>query len=105
MNTTLVTALFDLKRHYSPTIFKGVWDKFNKLCDEEVIISVKEVYNEIKRGSDWLLDWADQHYKIFFMSGFIFFFIIWNKTCNKRLLIKSLYKYFYSFSILLRLFI
>lgn len=59
------SALFDLKRYYSPTIFKGVWDKFNKLCDEEIIISVKEVYNEIKRGSDWLIDWADQYYKIF----------------------------------------
>ena len=59
------SALFDLKKNYSPTVFKGLWNRFNKLCDDEVIISVREVYNEIKRGSDWLVDWADQHEKIF----------------------------------------
>lgn len=59
------SALFDLKKNYSPTVFKGLWDKFNKLCDDEVIVSVREVYNEIKRGSDWLVEWADQHGKIF----------------------------------------
>lgn len=59
------SALFDLKRNYSPIVFKGVWEKFNKLCDDEVIISVREVYNEIKRGSDWLVEWATQHQKIF----------------------------------------
>lgn len=52
------SALFDLKKNYSPTVFKG-------LCDEEVIIWVREVYNEIKRGSDWLVEWADQYGKIF----------------------------------------
>jgi hypothetical protein len=59
------SALFDLKKNYSPNVFKGLWDKFNKLCDDEVVISVREVYNEIKRGSDWLIDWADQHEKVF----------------------------------------
>lgn len=59
------SALFDLKRNYSPIVFKGVWEKFNKLCDEEIVISVREVYNEIKRGSDWLVEWAAQHQKIF----------------------------------------
>jgi hypothetical protein len=37
------SALFDLKRNYSPSVFKGVWEKFNKLCEDEVIISVREV--------------------------------------------------------------
>ncbi len=59
------SALFDIKKNYSPTVFKGLWDKFNNLCEDEVIISVKEVYNEIKRGSDWLVEWADKHGKIF----------------------------------------
>ncbi len=59
------SALFDLKKNYSPIVFKGVWEKFNKLCDDEIIISVREVYNEIKRGDDWLIDWADHHDKIF----------------------------------------
>ena len=59
------SALFDLKQNYSPGVFKGLWDKFNRLCHDEVIISVREVYNEIKRGSDWLIDWAEEHEKIF----------------------------------------
>lgn len=59
------SALFDLKRNYPPATFPGVWDKFNKMCDKLKIISVREVYNEIKRGSDWLLDWADKYEKIF----------------------------------------
>ena len=59
------SALFDLKNDYSPTVFKGVWEKFNKLCDDQIVISVREVYNEIKRGSDWLVEWAELHDKIF----------------------------------------
>ena len=59
------SALFDLKKNYPPNVFKGVWDNFHRLCDERIIISVREVYNEIKRGSDWLVEWADQHDKIF----------------------------------------
>jgi hypothetical protein len=60
------SALFDMKRNYPPNVFKGVWEKFNNLCDEQIIISVREVYNEIKRGSDWLVEWADKHNKIFY---------------------------------------
>jgi len=59
------SALVDLKMHYRPTVFKGVWEKFNKLCDDEVVISVREVLNEIKRGSDWLVEWAEQRPKVF----------------------------------------
>src|ERR1700735_4746867 len=59
------SALFDLKRNYPPNVFAGVWGNFNKMCAETQIISVREVYNEIKRGSDWLVEWADEHYKIF----------------------------------------
>lgn len=59
------SALFDLKRNYPPAVFPGVWNHFNRMCDTLEIISVREVYNEIKRGSDWLLTWADEHEKIF----------------------------------------
>ncbi|MGI8952714.1 MAG: DUF4411 family protein [Chitinophagaceae bacterium] len=59
------SALFDLKRNYPLNVFKGVWEKFNGLCKAQIIISVREVYNEIKRGSDWLKDWADEYHAIF----------------------------------------
>lgn len=59
------SALVDLKRNYQPAVFKTVWNRFNALCDSRAIISCREVYNEIKRGSDWLLDWVDVHEAIF----------------------------------------
>ncbi len=59
------SALFDLKKHYNPTIFKRLWEMFDQLCDSGVIISVKEVYREIHRGEDWLLEWSDKHKKMF----------------------------------------
>ncbi len=61
------SALIDLKRNYPPKIFKGVWDKFNKACDDLIIISTREVLNEINRGSDYLTDWVKDYEKIFFI--------------------------------------
>jgi hypothetical protein len=60
------SALIDLKKEYPPTIFKGVWDNFNRMCKNFEIISAKEVYNEIKKGTDMLADWVDDHKKNFF---------------------------------------
>ena|SRR5581483_7350490 len=59
------SALFDLKRNYPPTIFKGVWTNFEKMCDSWEIISVRDVKIEIERGMDWLVEWAKEHSKIF----------------------------------------
>ncbi len=78
------SALFDLKKNYTPIVFKGLWDKFNKLCDDETIISVREVYNEIKRGEDWLLEWADQYGKIFFEPATVEEFILIGELQEKE---------------------
>lgn len=59
------SALFDFKRNYPPDVFKSVWANFESLINQRAIISVREVYNEIKRGSDWLIDWADERKDIF----------------------------------------
>jgi hypothetical protein len=52
-------------RYYYPNIFKSYWDKLNRLATRKDIISVKEVYNEIMKGSDIISDWANQNSGIF----------------------------------------
>jgi hypothetical protein len=59
------SALFDLKRNYPPTVFKGVWDNFEKMCNSLEIISVREVKGEVEKGMDWLVEWAKEHPRIF----------------------------------------
>lgn len=59
------SALFDLKRRYPPTVFKGVWDNFEKMCNSFEIISVREVKIEVEKGMDWLIDWSKEHSKMF----------------------------------------
>jgi hypothetical protein len=59
------SALIDLKKDYPPEVFRGLWDKFNQLVRSRVIISVREVYNEVKKGSDFLLDWVDKYESCF----------------------------------------
>lgn len=50
--------LIDLFRHYYPSRFPTLWEKFHALVLEEVFISVREVYNEINSRKDMLASWA-----------------------------------------------
>jgi len=52
-------------RYYFPNIFKSYWYKLNHLAENKDILSVKEVYNEILRGSDIISEWADKNKEIF----------------------------------------
>ncbi|GBD87044.1 hypothetical protein BMS3Abin03_00970 [bacterium BMS3Abin03] len=52
-------------RYYFPEIFKNFWSKFNSFAANKEIISVKEVYNEILKGSDIISDWANENKDIF----------------------------------------
>ena len=52
-------------RYYFPNIFKSYWKKLNQLAGNRAIISVKEVYNEILKGSDIISDWANLNSRIF----------------------------------------
>jgi hypothetical protein len=56
--------LIDMK-HFYPDIFKSLWDKMNKLVNENELISVKEAYNEISARNDFISDWAEIHKEIF----------------------------------------
>jgi len=50
--------LIDLFRHYYPSRFPTLWEKFHNLVLEEELISVREVYNEINSRKDMLTSWA-----------------------------------------------
>lgn len=52
-------------RYYFPKIFKSYWAKLNILAENKDILSVKEVYNEIQKGSDIVSDWAYKNIDIF----------------------------------------
>jgi hypothetical protein len=59
------SALFDLKRDYPVSIFPSLWDNFNDLCQNKIIVAPREVLREIKKGNDELLEWADNFDEIF----------------------------------------
>ncbi len=59
------SALFDLKDFYPERIFRGLWERFNEMCDQKLIVAPREVLKEIKRGNDELLDWASSYENIF----------------------------------------
>ena len=50
--------LIDLFRHYYPSRFPTLWEKFHALVLGEEFISVREVYNEINSRKDMLTSWA-----------------------------------------------
>ena len=59
------SALFDLKRDYPINIFPTLWEWFNDMCKEELVIAPREVLREIKNGNDELVDWAKEFDNLF----------------------------------------
>ncbi|MBS4065458.1 MAG: DUF4411 family protein, partial [Chitinophagaceae bacterium] len=59
------SALFDLKRDYPISIFPSLWDSFNNLCQNKIIVAPREVLREIKKGNDELVEWAHNFDEIF----------------------------------------
>ena len=59
------STLIDLFRYYYTQRFPSLWERFNDLVKEQRIISVREVYNEIKDRGDNLSDWAKSHKELF----------------------------------------
>ena len=55
----------DLFRHYYPKPFSSLWKKYDLLISQKVIVSVREVYNEIKDHGDRLSDWVLKNKNIF----------------------------------------
>jgi hypothetical protein len=60
------SALIDLKNNYPPEVFKNtVWRDIDSFFESKIIISVHEVYLELKKGSDFLSNWVDTHQECF----------------------------------------
>ena len=60
------TNSFRVLSHYFPEIFPTVWENINLMVNNGQFISVREVYNELKRESNSLIiDWAKENKKIF----------------------------------------
>ena len=52
------SALISLFNNFYPSRFPSLWEKFDQLVNGGNIISVREVYNEIKGRGDRLSEWA-----------------------------------------------
>ncbi len=54
-----------LINNYYESTFPTLWGSFNEMIVEEEIISVREVFNEIKRKTDRLVTWAENNKNVF----------------------------------------
>ncbi len=54
-------------QHFYPSVFKTIWDGLDTLVQHEILISTREVWNELGRQnvSADVLAWAKQNKKIF----------------------------------------
>lgn len=54
-------------QHFYPSVFKTIWDGLDALVQQEILISTREVWNELERQniSADVLAWAKQNKKIF----------------------------------------
>lgn len=55
------SPLVDLFRYFYPQRFPSLWASFDKLVSAQKIISVREVYNELKDYEDRLANWVKSH--------------------------------------------
>lgn len=58
-------SLIDLFNNFYPRRFPSLWEKFEYLVNERTILSVREVYNEIKDYGDHLSEWAKSNKDFF----------------------------------------
>src|SRR5690349_6692759 len=59
------SAIIELKDKYSKRIFSGLWLRFEEMCDDGRIVSVREVQRELQKGNDEFKEWADEHAAMF----------------------------------------
>lgn len=59
------STLMNFEDKFPEDIFLGIWDDLSELVSQERLFSHREVYEEIKKGSGFLVDWADKHRPIF----------------------------------------
>lgn len=57
------SSLIDLNHRYPVDVFPGIWNNVEKLINQGLLISPKEVFKELK--DDALKDWAKKQKKLF----------------------------------------
>ncbi len=63
------STLIHLFRYYYLQRFPTLWGKFDGMAKNSEIVSVREVYSEIKGKGDRLSDWAKKHREFFMESS------------------------------------
>lgn len=61
------TSSFIVLKHYYRGTFESVWSGIERLADEGLIVSTREVFNELVNYNDvdYVQDWAKNHRSIF----------------------------------------
>jgi hypothetical protein len=61
------TGAFIVLKNYYPTTFTTLWGRIEVLAGNGMLISVREVFNELHNynDADFIQDWAKQHKTIF----------------------------------------
>ena len=62
-------SLIDLFKHYYPSRFPSLWEKFDALVLSGKVTSVREVSNEITQRDDRLSDWTKRNKTMFPISS------------------------------------
>lgn len=62
-------SLIDLFKHYYPSRFPSLWEKFDNLVKAGKITSVREVLNEISQRDDRLSEWTKNNKLLFPVSS------------------------------------
>ncbi|MGD9641866.1 MAG: PIN domain-containing protein [Elusimicrobiales bacterium] len=57
-------VFFTLKNHYR-SVFPSIWERLDSLASDGKLISVREVYSEIKNDVSPVTEWAHRHRHIF----------------------------------------
>lgn len=63
----LDTNVFIVLTHFYPSAFPSLWSKLDDLAEAGTIVSVREVYNELKQSndSDFVQQWVDRYKHLF----------------------------------------
>lgn len=57
--------MIQLRRAYDYEVFPAVWDKVGDMADSGLLLSIEDVYEELKAQDDLVFDWAKKHSKMF----------------------------------------
>lgn len=59
------SSLIDLNKHNPLDVFPTLWKKIESLINSDMLISHKEVFNEISQQDDQLFEWSKKNKKMF----------------------------------------